>query len=166
MEIPPELIDQYLRGRTLVLVGPSVNGEEWHEWADELAKRLALDMNEEKVTPFDIADQYTDAHGPQALTQATLDFYGQRRKPLESHKLLAYLSKCRIYLTTCLDSRLEQAFADAGRPLDCIIRQTDRPFSHGADAARLYKLHGTIDQPDRHVVAALQSIDRKRVGTT
>ena len=71
-------------------------------------------------------------------------------KPLRLHQLIARLP-IPIIITTAYDNLLEQAFAQAGEPINRVVRDSDLAF---ADPHRrmLIKLYGDIQQRDTLVV--------------
>ena len=147
MELPLELVEQYLKGRVLVFIGQGINGSEWQNLRQELASRLDRETASGAGTTEEIAELYESNTSPQALVQHVLDFYRQAGGPYQAHRLLADLTRCRVFVTTCVDERLEEAFQAVGRTLIRIVQQTNAPFG-SFDDARLYKLYGTLSQPE------------------
>jgi hypothetical protein len=90
--------------------------------------------------------------GRQTLVQFLRDQLGdQGDEPQRAHRLIAGLTDSDVLVTTSVDRRLEQAFADAERPLDVIVGDVDVAFEDKRKA-QLYKLRGTAERPESLVL--------------
>lgn len=147
MDLPKELLEQYQKGRILVFIGHGINGVEWARLGQELTDRIEAQKVSGTETIEELMELYQSLNGRQALVQFVLDFYHQAAGPGEVHHLLARLNNCRLFVTTCVDERLEGAFGVAGRPLDPIIHRSDLAYST-AYSPRLYRLYGSLKQPE------------------
>jgi hypothetical protein len=146
MDLPLELLEQYKKGRVLVFIGQGINGPEWSRLGQELARRLGPEHLKDATTNTEeLAELYEALQGSQALVQTVLDFYSHTGGAQKVHSLLAGLKKCRHFVTTCVDQRLEEAFRESKRPLNSIVRHSDLPYGP-ADTARLYHLYGTLSR--------------------
>lgn len=159
MDLPVELLEQYQKSRVLVFIGQGINGQEWSRLGEELAHHLDEEnLKDGTASTAELAELFDSVHGSQALVQTVLDFYGRAAGVQRVHSLLSRLTKCRHYVTTCVDPRLEEAFRDAGRKLSPIVRHSDLPYG-AADAARLYYLYGTVNQPETLRLTQEQTAD-------
>jgi hypothetical protein len=157
--VPLELVEQIRRGNGLVFVGESIassggQGSELGEWTAELGHRCGLaEPAGTTATAFHTVSQlYEDTHGRQALVQFVRDEVDQAGStPREVHRLLASLRECRVFVTTCLDRRLEQALADAGRPPVILVRNLDVAFAD-EQRTQVYRIRGTPEQADSLVL--------------
>lgn len=158
--IPLELVEQVSRGNGLVFVGECLTcaagqGGQLAAWTAELGRRCGLGEPGagSPLAAFPAVSQlYEDTHGRQALIQFVRDALAQPDGGSSAaHHLLAALSECRIFVTTCLDRRLEEALTTAGRPPVVLVRNVDVAF---ADEGRtqVYRMRGAADQPDSLVL--------------
>lgn len=151
MTLPEELLEQLARGNGLLLVGERLTPAPdepplVEQWTAELAVRA---QRPDAATFAEAAQAYADAAGRQALIQFLRD--RAAGPPLPAHHLLAGLSECRFFVTTALDRRLERAFEAAGRPLNVVVGNVDVTFEDERQAT-LYKLRGTLEQPETLVL--------------
>jgi SIR2-like domain len=152
VNIPTELLEQVERGNVLLFIGERLSHDPAGEavldhLTAELAERAGL-ANDSPLTFPEIAQAYEDERGRQAL----VDFVCRRIEelgdaPQPVHRLIAGLTQCSVLVTTTLSGRLEQAFREAGRKLQVVIRNQDIAFED-EQAAQLYKLRGSLDQRD------------------
>lgn len=157
--VPVELIEQIRRGNGLVFVGECITcvggqGSELESWAAELSRRSGLNEppGASAAAFHTVSQLYEDSHGRQALVQFVRDELDQvGDTPREVHRLLAALRECRVFVTTCLDRRLEQALTDAGRPPVVLVRNFDVAFTD-EQRTQVYRIRGTPEQADSLVL--------------
>lgn len=154
--IPEELLEQFERGNVLLFVGERiVRSAEGRAFIDHVAAELAArcGIAEGGLPPFpEAAQAYEDQKGRQALVQFVRDSWEQLGdEPQRAHHLIANLTNCNVLATTCVDRRLEQAFREAGRSLDVIVGSVDLAFED-EHKARLYRLRGSLEQPESLVL--------------
>src|SRR5581483_7910444 len=154
--IPEELLEQIERGNVLLFVGERVVRDAAGNaildlLTDQLAERSGLPGAEDTSFP-EAAQAYQDAAGRRALVQLIADrFEALGDEPQPVHRLIAALPNCALFVTTCLDRRLERAFAEAGRPLDVVVGNLDVAFEDERKP-RLYRLRGALDRVDSLVL--------------
>ncbi len=157
MTIPPELMEQAAKGNILLFVGERVVHDSrgrifLDKVKDELARRIG-GVDVEKWTFPQVAQEYENGHGKQALISLVREQLeaagGDAPEPI--HRLAAQLSNCQVFVTTCVDERLERAFDVAGRPPIVIVNDADVPFED-TQKAQLYRLRGTLGRPDSVVL--------------
>jgi hypothetical protein len=152
IHIPEELLEQAERGNVLLFVGERVVSDAsgqvvLDQLTTQLAARARLADAEDIAFP-EAAQLYEDSAGRQALIQFLRgQFEALGDEPQPAHRLIAGLSDCHLIVTTCLDRRLERAFAEAGRPLDVIIGTVDIAFEDERKP-RLYRLRGALDRAE------------------
>ncbi len=160
VNIPLELVEQIARGNALVFVGECLTcsagqGNELGKWTVELGRRCGLSEPAAAGahTAFPSVSQlYEDMHGRQALVQFVRDALEQSGDtPSEAHRLIAALRECRIFVTTCLDRRLEQGLVEAGRPPVVLVRNLDVAFAD-EQRTQVYRIRGVADQADSLVL--------------
>jgi hypothetical protein len=152
MTIPEELLEQFERGNVLLFVGERILRDGAGQVViDQLTGHLAARSGAkepEQYTFAEAAQAFADQAGRQALLQFVLDqLAALDPSPQPIHHLLARLTHCRVLVTTSLESRLEQALAATGRPLDVIIGNVDVAFVDEANV-QLYKLRGSVERVD------------------
>ena len=155
--IPEGLLEQIERGNVLLFIGERIGRDaEGQVLVDRLAAQLAarchsIEHPEEYAFP-EAAQAYADEWDRQALIQFLRDqLEALGDQPQQVHHLIAGLRDCKVLVTTCVDRRLEQAFAEAGRPLDVIIGNKDVPFVDERKA-QLYKLRGSVERVESLVL--------------
>src|SRR5689334_8987162 len=119
INIPEELLEQAERGNVLLFFGERVVRDAGGQVVlDQLTAQLAArgGLPDAEDTAFPEAAQlYEDTAGRQALIQFMRDqFEALGDEPQPAHRLIAGLIYCNLNVTTCLDRRLERAFAEAG----------------------------------------------------
>lgn len=147
--IPEELLEQVERGNVLLFVGERiVRDAQGQVVLDQLTAELLARCGIDGAYTFpEAAQAYEDSKGRQALVQFLRDqLEALGDAPQKSHRLIAALTDCQVLATTCLDRRLERAFAEADRPLDLIIGNLDVAFEEERKA-QLYKLRGSLERP-------------------
>jgi hypothetical protein len=150
--MPEELLDQVARGNVLLFIGDRL-ARDGH--GEVLVDRLVAELVDRADVEFlddvsfpEAAQAYEDKVGRQALIQFIRDRLEQEGdEPQKAHRLIADLSECAVLATTSIDRRLERAFEERERPLAVMAGQVDIAFADDSKAA-LYKLHGSIEQPD------------------
>src|SRR5215213_2318144 len=156
ISIPEELFEQVERGNVLLFVGERVvRDADGLVAIDQLTAQLAARAglgSAVGITFPDAAQAYEDTTNRQALVQLVRDYFeALGDEPQPAHRSIARLSSVTLLVTTCLDRRLERAFADTGRPLDVIIGTVDIAFEDERKP-RLYRLRGALDQVESLVL--------------
>jgi hypothetical protein len=131
--IPDELLEQAGRGNLLLFVGERLARDAAgqvavDQWAAQLANRCGINDLRARTFPS-VAQAYEDKAGRTALARLVreqIEVLGD--KPQDIHHLIAGLTDCNLLVTTCIDQRLERAFAQAGRQLDVIVGNVDVSF--------------------------------------
>ena len=72
------------------------------------------------------------------------------KKPQRFHQLLVQLP-IEMMITTAYDNLLQQAFEQAGQPLNHLVKDSDVPFSHPRWRT-LLRLYGDLSQPDSLII--------------
>jgi HEAT repeat protein len=162
-QIPEELLEQVERGNVLLFVGEHIVRDA-QILSHRLAERLAARFAPPPAVPLsfpEVAQDYEEQHGRYALVQFVRDQLASLGdEPQPEHRLIAGLTSCKLLVTTCIDRRLERAFAEAGRPLDVVVNDLDVPFIDERKA-RIYCLRGSLDQVQGLIltVADLESFE-------
>jgi len=155
VDVPYELREQLPKGNVVLFCGAGVSISEGGlpgagQLAQELAQRAGLGDVSGSTLP-DVAQDYElelEHHSLIAYLCERID--RPQYTPLRSHRLIAALPFKRI-ITTNWDRLLEQAFAQARRPLSVIVRDVDVAYVD-QEKPLLIKLHGSIQQRDTLVV--------------
>jgi len=152
MPIPEELLEQVERGNVLLFIGERIIRDAQGRAAiDGLTAQLTTRCgfpDDEGLTFPEAAQIYEHTLGRHALLQLVRDelaAFGEEPQPV--HDLIAELSECKVVATTCLDRCLERAIRDRKRPLNVVIRNEDIAFADER-AVQLYKLRGSVEQPE------------------
>jgi len=159
--IPIELIEHFQRGNGLIFLGDrAVSDTQGQTFVDmlaaDLARRIGVDSSAGYTLP-QLAELYEDRTSLNQVHLLVRERLQALSTPQSIHRHIAALHECRVMVTTCLNRCLELAFAEIGQPLNVTVRDTDVAF---ADAAvQLYKLRGTVEQPDSML---LTSSDHER----
>ena len=154
--IPPELLEQLERGNVLLFIGERIARDaDGQALIDRLTAQLAARCQiagpGERSFP-EVAQDYEYEKGRQGLVEFVLERLGEwGDEPQRAHRLIASLTPCDVLVTTCLDRRLEGAFAQAGRPLDVVIGNVDVAFEDQRKA-QLYKLRGSVERKESLVL--------------
>lgn len=107
-----------------------------------------------------------DVHDLAALAQWSIQESGSRNRvrdvirreispdrPLTAtNRILARLPT-RAYWTTNYDKLIERSFEEINRPFDVVASATDLSTRSSPGAARIFKMHGTIDRPSEVVIS-------------
>ncbi len=154
--IPEELLEQVERGNVLLFIGERITRDvEGQAAIDRLVVKLAVrcDVAGEGELSFpEVAQAYEDEKKRQALVQFIRDQLEELGdEPQHAHRMIAWLTDCNVLATTCIDQRLERAFAQAKRPLDVIIGNIDVAFEDERKA-QLYKLRGSVERAESLVL--------------
>jgi hypothetical protein len=156
MNLPRELIEQIERGNVLLFIGERTlrNAEDqpMFDWLTNQLKIRSGIAESETYTFSEAAQGHEDNKGRQALVQFVrdqIDMLGNKPQPI--HNLIAKLTACNLFATTCIDQLLEHAFANARRPLNTIIGSVDIAFED-EHKAQLYKLRGSVERPESLVL--------------
>lgn len=143
-------------GAAAVFVGAGVSvGAGYPSW-----KELLEDIGEE------LGVKSNDVHDLAALAQWSIrktasktrvltvirEKIGADKKVPFPLEVLARLPIRNLW-TTNYDRLIERAFADVGRPIDVVSSDKDLAIRGRAGAARLYKMHGTIDRLNELVIS-------------
>lgn len=158
ISIPEQLLESVERGNALLFIGERISRDGTGRvladlMAEQMVARAGLDP--EHYSAFsETAQAYEDKFSRNDLIQFVrdqLETHGDRPQPV--HRLIASLTSCKVLVTTCIDQRLEQAFQEAGRPLDIVIGTRDVAFEDERNA-QLYKLRGSAQRPESLVLTA------------
>jgi hypothetical protein len=123
-------------------------------------KRLLRDIGKEMgVSSDDVSDLAALAQwhirrssGATKIRQVIRDEIGVEKPLPLTLDVIARLPVRHIW-TTNYDRLIERAFSTLGRPLDSISAPADLALKPRAGAARLYKMHGTVDRLDDLVIS-------------
>ncbi|MDX1521725.1 MAG: SIR2 family protein [Anaerolineae bacterium] len=111
----------------------------------DLATRTSA-KNPEQYSFPEAAQVFENEFGRNTLVQFVKDrLEALDDQPRSIHRLIAKLEVCHVLVTTGVDQRLEQAFAQIGRPLDVVVGNKEVPFVDDRKT-QLYKLRGSIDR--------------------
>jgi len=149
--LPEDLLEQVDRGNVLLFIGERIARDaEGQAVIDRMAAQLAARCGfpDENLTFPEAAQVYEHTLGRHALLQLIRDelsVLGEEPQPV--HDLIAELVDCKILATTCLDRRLERAIQGRNRPLSVVVRNEDVAFAD-EHAVQLYKLRGSVEQPE------------------
>lgn len=148
--IPIELVEHFQRGNGLIILGDrAVRNAQGHVIVDDLAAEMARRMQLDGISGLslpELAELYEDQTSLNQVHLLVRERLLALTSPQPIHRHIAALNESDVIVTTCLDRCLEMAFAESGRPLHVTVRDTDLPFASGA--VQLYKLRGTLEQPD------------------
>jgi hypothetical protein len=144
------LLEQVERGNVLLFIGERIvrdaNGQ---VVIDQLATKLASRCganHPEAYTFAEAAQACEDEKGRYELVQFVRDEIERLGdEPQRIHRLIARLTQCQVWVTTCFDSRLERACAEIGRPLQPITGKIEVAFDDD-QKTRLYKLRGSVER--------------------
>ena len=156
IDIPEELLEQIERGNVLLFMGERIvrdpTGRAIHDQLTaKLAARCEITDSNQYTFP-EAAQAYEDDRGRHALVQFIRDQLAKLgNEPQHVHRLIVNLAICKILVTTCFDQQLERAFAEGKQSLDVIIGNVDVAFEDERKA-KLYKLRGSVEQPDSLVL--------------
>lgn len=160
MNIPPELVNQFVRGNGVIFVGAGLStGAGLPGWMD-LIRPLARAVDAR--WPGDEADLTTDhlltaaqyyenQRGRNALIQHlrdTLDTAGIQ--PTSVHRLVASLP-VRAIFTTNYDNLIERALQDAGQRPNVIVSEAELAFWN-EERVQVVKLCGDLNRPESIVI--------------
>jgi HEAT repeat protein len=151
--IPEKLLEQFERRNVLLFVGERILYDaEGRVFIDELARQLVSHggISDAEALAFpEVAQAYQDSQGRQALVQFVREQLEMLDDDAQSvHHLIAGLTECNILVTTCLDRKLEQALAGAGRPLNVVTGHLDVVDLEDEHKAQLFKLRGSIERAE------------------
>jgi hypothetical protein len=156
ISIPESLLDQIERGNVLLFIGERIGRDtEGLAPIDRLVAQLAARCGFEHPEAYsfpEVAQVYEEEWGRHALVQFVRDqLEALGDEPQQVHHLIAGLKYCTLLATTCVDRRLERAFAAAGQPLDTIVGNKDIAFEDGRNV-QLYKLRGSVERVESLVL--------------
>ncbi|MCP4542430.1 MAG: hypothetical protein GY832_35350 [Chloroflexi bacterium] len=155
MNIPLELTEQLQKGNVVLFCGAGISASKGGlpsgtQLAQELAHRASLGDMSGLPLP-DVAQAYELERGHHSLISYLIDrIDSPAYVPLRSHHLIAALPFKRI-ITTNWDNLLEDAFKQARRPFEKIVRDESVAYA-SEEKTMLIKLHGSIEQKDTLVV--------------
>ena len=139
-----------------IFVGAGVSiGADYPSWKD-----LLHDIGEELgVSSADVSDLAALAQwhirrssGATKIRQVIRNEIGIERPVPDTLDIIARLPVRHLW-TTNYDRLVERAYSALGRPLDSISAAADLALKPRAGAARLYKMHGTVDRLDDVVIS-------------
>jgi hypothetical protein len=151
-DFPKSLIEE----TASIFVGAGVSiGAGYPSW-----KTLLKDIGEELgVSSNDVSDLAALAQwhirrsaGATKIRQVIRDEIGVDRPIPSTLDIIARLPVRHLW-TTNYDRLIERAFSALGRPLDPISAAADLSLKPRSGAARLYKMHGTVDRLDDVVIS-------------
>jgi hypothetical protein len=151
-EFPESLAEE----TAAIFVGAGVSiGAGYPSW-----KHLLHDIGEELgVSSDDVSDLAALAQwhirrssGATRIRQVIRNEIGGERPVPETLDIIARLPVRHLW-TTNYDRLIERAFSALGRPLDPISAAADLSLKPRAGAARLYKMHGSVDRLDDVVIS-------------
>ena len=148
--LPIEIIEQFQRGNGLIFLGDrAVRDAQGQAIVDRLAADFARRLRLNTPAGFtlsQLAKLYEDHTSLNQVHLLVRERLQALTAPQPIHHHIAALHECNVIVATCLDRCLELAFAETGRPLHVTVSDTDVAFADGE--AQLYKLRGTVEQPD------------------
>lgn len=152
VEIPPELIDEILRGNCVLFLGAGVSFEAGMPSSQQLVRALGYDPN---MVPLTVAAQrFEDERGRTELCNIVKQEFdiATRFMKLESLPFIVNIPKLSaLVVTTNYDTLLEEAFRREEKTPLTIRRETELPLATGKPNV-IVKLHGDIDQSDTMVI--------------
>ncbi|PDW05071.1 hypothetical protein CJ255_00320 [Candidatus Viridilinea mediisalina] len=146
-----DLLERLAQGQGALFIAESYTSGASSEQAlaAELAGYCNYDRPEQELSR--VADYFEIMSGRQSLIQRTIDWVDRvRREPTLHHKLLTALP-FGVIITTSFDTRLEEAFRRADKPLAKVIRDSDVSFGDGKQVT-LIKVCGCVEQPETLVL--------------
>jgi uncharacterized protein YjbI with pentapeptide repeats len=154
MDIPYELVEQFVRGNGVIFVGSGLSQGAglpgWGELLEPLASSLDLPQRL-RTDLLKVAQYYDNKRGRQALVSHIIEQTDTTGTgPTENHRRLLRL-RARTWVTTNYDDLIERAFHEAGERCAKVVRDEDLPYT-SADAVTLVKLHGDRDQKGTIVI--------------
>ena len=160
-DIHPELVRALRYGNVIPFIGSGLSFastiKSWKDMIEELHDDLEA-RNYGPLEPFPsnylkIAEHYEFKMGKGALAGKLIDWMQPRRLQPSDDLIRACQLADRIVVTTNFDDLIERAFRDLSRRVDLIVY--DRDWSRRGletqqadEAVQLFKLHGTIEDPD------------------
>jgi hypothetical protein len=160
MDIPPELLDQFARGDTVLFAGAGLSiGAGLPGWAG-LIRPLARDVgarwpaDEADLTTehlLSAAQHFENQRGRNALVRHlrdALDAVGVQPTPV--HRLVASLP-VRVIFTTNYDDLVERALREGGRPFHIVVSESELAFS-SEERVQVVKLCGDLARPESIVL--------------
>jgi len=154
LTIPKNLVEQICKGNCVLFVGAGISmGEGGLPSGQQLAKELAqrCDYPGDDLSLPRVAQYYADTIGkPELLQYVCQRIRETRRKPMETHKLIAALP-FKIIVSTNYDCLIERALEAAGKPFNVIV--TDKQVSSWDEGkVNLLKIHGCVSQWESIVI--------------
>lgn len=152
VEIPPELIDEILRGNCVLFLGAGVSFEAGMPSSQQLVRALGYDPNNVPLTIA--AQQFETKQGRTELcTIIKREFeIADKRKKSGSYQFIANIPKLNsLIITTNYDRLLEEALKREKKTPLTICREAELPSTTGQPHV-IVKLHGDIDQSETVVI--------------
>jgi hypothetical protein len=155
--LPPPLVDDFLRGRWLPIVGTGFSRNaksssgSLPDWRG-LGEALAADLNE--FVPRDAIDAIS-AYEEQYDWTRLIDRMGELLRIDDAQPGPAHEAFCRagfdLVITTNFDFLLERAYESIGQPCQPLLTESQLPQRPFPGQAQLLKLHGDLNHPDELV---------------
>jgi hypothetical protein len=141
--IPSGLVDDFARGRVVILIGDSIEPSMVHSRSN-LAAHLSKEVDIEVPDLLDAATLFEERHGREALLSEALSFLKQGLSaPAEIYRKLAELPVDTI-VSFFPDALLERSLQEAERPFRPLVDDEDLvKFEFTPENRRLYLLGGS-----------------------